>query len=156
MAKNDTVEAQVSETNLHPWMLEDRIRWVGWRIRELTIQDGKYIDQRGKWLLEEKAAGGRRLKPGDAVANYAVWLLKMRDGRSWHQIAYTFFPFATEEHIEGYESKLRRMFARVESNHPGSKKFRPQLLSPQDKLLLRGLAGSGSSLRLKPGDCVFV
>ncbi len=132
-AKNDTVPT-------FAWPREDKIRWVEWRIRELTIQEGKYVDQRGKWLLEEKASGGRKLTLGDKVADYAVWLLKERDGLSWHQIAYRFFPAATEEEIETFESRVRRVYDRVERNHPGSKQFKPTPLSKEDKLLLQAVS----------------
>ena len=131
-AKNDTEERL-------PWPKEDRIRWIEWRIRELTIQNGKYVDERGKWLLEEKAAGGRALALGDKVADYAIWLLKERDGLSWHQIAYRFFPTATEDEIETFESRVRRIYNRVERNHPGSKRFNPKPLSREDKLLLQAV-----------------
>jgi hypothetical protein len=137
MIKNDTVDTACIGENQIPWPQEDRIRWVEWRIRELTIESGEYVDQRGRWLLEEKGAGGRKLAPGDEVADYAVWLLNERDELSWHQIAYRFFPSATEEDIEKYESRVRRTFDRVERNHPGSKKYVPQRLSKDEKLLLR-------------------
>jgi hypothetical protein len=65
--------------------------------------------------------------------------MKERDGLSWHQIAYRFFPSATEEDIEKYESKVRRIYNRIEKNHPGSKTFKPRHLSEQDKLLLQAL-----------------
>ncbi len=95
MVKSNIVEGPIEAAEWQSsWPPEDCIRWVEWRIRELTIKSGQYIDERGKWLLEEKAAGGRRLAPGDKVADYAVWLLKVRDKLSWHQIAYRFFPFA--------------------------------------------------------------
>jgi hypothetical protein len=131
-AKNDTLPT-------FAWPKDDKIRWVEWRIRELTIQEGKYVDQRGKWLLEEKAASGRKLALGDKVADYAVWLLKERDGLSWHQIAYRFFPAATEEKIEAFESRVRRAYGRVERNHPGSRQFKPKPLSEEDKLLLQAV-----------------
>jgi hypothetical protein len=131
--KNDTVPTFV-------WPKEDRIRWVEWRIRERTIREGRYVDLRGKWLLEGKVAGGRKLAPGDEVADYAVWLLKERDGLSWHQIAYRFFPAATEEEIETFESRVRRAYDRVERNHPGSKNFSPRRLSEEDKLLLQAVS----------------
>ena len=128
MLKNDTVHTRSAQGIRIPWMKEDCIRWVEWRIRELTVQNGKYVDERGEWLLEEKAAGGRKLAPGDQVADYAVWLLKVRDNFSWHQIAYTFFPSATEGNIEKYESKVRRVYDRVEKSHPGSTAFTPPRL----------------------------
>jgi hypothetical protein len=131
--KNDTVPT-------FAWPKEDRITWVEWRIRERTIREGKYVDQRGKWLLEEKAAGGRKLAPGDEVADYGIWLLKDRDGLSWHQIAYRFFPAATEEEIETFESRVRRAYDRVERSHPGSKNFKPGRLSEEDKLLLQAVS----------------
>ncbi len=71
------------------------------------------------------------------MADYAVWLLKVRDDLSWHQSAYRFFPTATEEDIEKYELRVRRVYDRVERNHPGSKKFKPPRLSERDKLLLQ-------------------
>lgn len=135
-AKNDTVATV-------PWQQDDRIRWVEWRIRELTIQGGRYVDERGKWLLEEIAAGGRKFVLEDQVGDYAVWLLKERDGLSWHQIAYRFFPAATEEEIEVFESRVRRAFKRVERNHPGSKQFKPPPLSQAVKLLLQAFAHRG-------------
>jgi len=55
MIENDTAEAHVSSVSRIPWPPEDRIRWVEWRIRELTIRRGKYVDDRGRWLLEEQA-----------------------------------------------------------------------------------------------------
>ncbi len=119
------------------WPKEDKIRWVEFRIRELTVQGGMYVDERGKWLIEERAAGDRKLALGDKVAEYAVWLLKERDGLSWHQIAYRFFPAATEEEIETYESRVRRVYGRVERSHPGSKQFKPAPLSKEEKLLLQ-------------------
>lgn len=97
------------------------------------------MDERGKWLLEEKVAGNRKLELGDTVADYAVWLLKERDGLSWHQIAYRFFPAATEEETETFESKVRRSFNRVERNHPGSKQFKPRPLTDEGKLLLQAM-----------------
>lgn len=130
--KNDTVPR-------FAWPKEDKIRWIEWRIRELTIQQGKYVDQRGKWLLKEKAAGDRKLALGDKVADYAVWLLKERDGLSWHQIAHMVFPAATEEEIETFESRVRRAYDRVERNHPGSKQFKPTPLSKEDKPLLQAV-----------------
>jgi hypothetical protein len=119
--------------------MEDRIRWIEWRIRDLTVEGGRYVDERGKWLLEEKAAGNRKLALGDNVADYAVWLLKERDGLSWHQIAYRFFPSATEEETETFESKVRRSFNRVERNHPGSKHFKPPALTEEGKLVLQAV-----------------
>jgi hypothetical protein len=130
-------EKAVSDTVDHPWPLDDRVRWVEWRVRELTIEAGQYVDERGKLLLETKAAGGQKLTWGDKVADYAVWLLKERDGLSWHQIAYQFFPWAVEKQIETYESKVRRAYYRVERNHPGSKRFRPKPLSERDRLFLQ-------------------
>jgi hypothetical protein len=106
----------------------------------LTIEGGEYVDQRGKWLLEEKAVSGRTLALGDNVAEYAVWLLKERDGLSWHQIAHRFFPAATEEEIETFESRVRRAYDRVERSHPGSKNFKPRRLSEEDKLLLQAVS----------------
>ncbi len=129
----------IFDTADHPWGQEDRVRWVEWRVRELTIERGKYVDERGKLLLEEKAARGRKLVWGDAVADYAVWLLKERDGLSWHQIAYRFFPAATEDHIETFESRVRRAYGRVERSHPGSKHYKPAPLSEHDKLLLQAV-----------------
>ena len=131
-AKNDTVPT-------FAWPKEDKIRWIEWRIRELTIQEGKYVDQRGRWLLEEKAAGDRKLALGDKVADYAVWLLKERDGLSWHQIAHRFFPAATDEEVETFESRVRRVYGRVERNHPGSKQFKSTPLSKEDKMLLQAI-----------------
>jgi hypothetical protein len=139
MNKNDIVGTPCQQENADQWAKEDRIRWVEWRVRELTIKNGKYVDERGKWLLDEKAAGGRKFAPGDKVADYAVWLLKVRDNLSWHQIAYRFFSSATEENIEKYELRVRRMFNRVEQNHEGSKKYRPKRLSEHDKLLLQAV-----------------
>jgi len=139
MVKNDRVETPCVAVNRIPWKREDCIRWVEWRIGELTVQRGKYVDERGRWLLEEKAVGGRKLAPGDKVADYAVWLLKVRDNLSWHQISYRFFPFATEEDIGKYELRVRRMYGRVERNHPGSKRFKPPRLSKDDKLLLQAV-----------------
>jgi|GEM_PF-5979222 len=130
--KNDTAPT-------FAWAKEDRVRWVEWRIRELTVQEGKYVDPRGKWLLEEKAAGDRKLALGDKVADYAVWLLKERDGLSWHQVAHRFFPAANDEEIETFESRVRRVYGRVERNHPGSKHFKPTPLSAEDKLLLQAI-----------------
>jgi hypothetical protein len=139
MAKNNTADtSRVSEGRI-PWPVEDCIRWVEWRIRELTIRSGKYVDERGRWLLEEKAVGGRKLVPGDKVADYAVWLLKLRDGLSWHQIAYRFFPSAPEKDVEKYELRVRRMYGRVERNHPGSRVFKPRRISQEDKLLLHSV-----------------
>jgi hypothetical protein len=139
MVKNNTEEAPCSATKRIAWPVEDCVRWVEWRVRELTIESGEYVDERGKWLLEEKAAAGRKLMPGDRVADYAVWLLKVRDGLSWHQIAYRFFPSATEENIEKYESKVRRSYERVEKNHPGSKNFRSPKLSKYDEIVLESI-----------------
>ena len=121
------------------WPEDDRIRWVEWRVRELTIRNGQYFDERGRWLLEEKAAGGRKLALGDEIADYAVWLLKVRDKLSWHQIAYRFFSTATEGEIETYESRLRRVYQRVETRHPGTVHFRPPRLSPEEQLLVECL-----------------
>jgi hypothetical protein len=139
MVKNDTVETPCVAGNRIPWKREDCIRWVEWRVGELTVERGKYVDERGRWLLEENAAGGRKLAPGDKVADYAVWLLKVRDGLSWHQIAYRFFPSATEEDIDKYELRVRRIYNRIERNHPGSKTFKPPRLSERDKLLLQAV-----------------
>ena len=125
MHKNNTAKAQSSTPDRVSWPLDDRIRWIEWRVRELTIKNGEYVDERGRWLLDEKEAGGRKLTLNDEVANYAVWLLKVRDNLSWHQLAYRFFPWATEDSVEGYESRLRRAYNRVEHNHPGSKNFKP-------------------------------
>jgi hypothetical protein len=139
ISKGCRPKSAVSDTVDHPWSKENRIRWVEWRVRELTIEEGQYIDERGKWLLEEKAAGGRKLMWGDQVADYAVWLLKERDGLSWHQIAYRFFPSATEAEIEKYESKVRRAYARVERHHDGSKNFKASPLSKDETQLLETL-----------------
>jgi hypothetical protein len=139
MAKNDTVTNETEIKKRAPWNLDHRINWIEWRVRELTIKKGQYVDDRGQWLLEEKAAGGRKLTPGDQIADYAVWLLKVRDDLSWHQIAYRFFPYATEEHIEAYESKVRRMFDRVERGHPGSSLFKPTPLSKEDRVLVEAI-----------------
>jgi hypothetical protein len=127
---SDTVE-----TATIPWPKEDRIRWVEWRVSELTVRAGQYFDERGRWLLEQKGAGGRKLRWGDEdeVTDYAVWLLKYRDELSWHQLAYRFFPTATEDHIEGQESKLRRAYNRVE------RKFKPARLSKNEKLILQAV-----------------
>jgi hypothetical protein len=116
-----------------------RISWVEWRVRELTIRNGAYVDDRGKWLLEEKMAGGRKFSLGDKVAEYAVWLLKTRDGLSWHQIAYRFFVLANEQEIEKLESRLRRVYDRVERSHPGSTKYKPPRLSELDKLTMEAV-----------------
>ena len=132
-------EKAVFDTVHHSWGQEDRIRWVEWRVRELTIEAGEYVDERGRLLLEAKAAGGRRPTLGDKVVDYAVWLLKERDGLSWHQIAYQFFATANEKQIETYESRVRRAYYRVERSHPGSKQFKPTPLSERDKLLLQAV-----------------
>jgi hypothetical protein len=137
--KSNTVASQSSQVVRIPWPPDDRIRWVEWRVRKLTVRKGHYVDERGKWLLEEKAAGGQKLALGDTTADYAVWLLKVRDGLSWHQLAYRFFPSATEHELEKYESRVRRAFARVERNHPGSEVYVPPRLSEREKLLLDAL-----------------
>lgn len=123
-----------------PWSLEDRIRWIEWRIRELTICKGNYVDDRGKWLIEKKNAEGRKFILGDQVAEYAVWLLHVRDKQSWHQLAFRFFSDATEQDIDKYELRLRRAYNRVERNHPGSSAYRPRRLSERDKLLLQAIS----------------
>ena len=140
MAKNDTIEQSNGTAQRAPWPQEDCIRWVEWRIRELTVRNAHYVDDRGKWLLECKEAGGRRFTLGDKVADYAVWLLKLRDNLKWHQIAYRFFPQATEQDIETYKLRVRRVYDRVERGHPGSKKFKPPRLSEQDKLLIQAIS----------------
>lgn len=128
-AKSDTVN--------HRWPREDRIRWVEWRVAELTVELGKYTDERGRLLLDRKSPLGHKLPWGDKLADYAVWLFKERDGLSWHRIAYLFFPSATEASIETFESKVRRAYARVERSHPGSKFYKPKPFSKEDMLLLR-------------------
>jgi hypothetical protein len=115
------------------------LRYIEWQVRRLTIKNGNYIDERGKFLLEEKAGGGRRFTLGDAVADYAVWLLKARDCLSWHQIACRFFPSATEEEIGKYELRIRRVYDRVERSHPGSEAFEPPPLSKSEKVLLEAV-----------------
>ena len=122
-----------------PWPEDDRIRWIEWRVRELTIQRGQYIDARGKWILEEKGAAGRKFTLGDEVSDYAVWILKIRDGLSWHQIAYRFYPSATEREIEKYELRVRRAYDRVERNHPGSAKYLLPRLHKDTRLLLQAV-----------------
>jgi hypothetical protein len=139
MSKNDIVNEQEQPKTRTPWPKDDCVRWTEWRVRELTIKNGKYVDERGKLLLEEKAGGGRRFTPGDAVADYAVWLLKARDGLSWHQIAYRFFPNANEQEIGKYELRVRRAYDRVERNHPGSEGFEPPSLSKSDRVLLQAV-----------------
>jgi hypothetical protein len=140
MSKNNTAAAHTSqEPRQKAWPKDDRIRWIEWRIRELTIRTGEFVDERAKWLLEEKVAGGRKFALGDDVADYAVWLLKERDGLSWHQIAYRFFSDANEQEIEKYESRLRRVYDRVERSHPGSIAFRGPRLSELDKVLLQAV-----------------
>jgi hypothetical protein len=139
MSKNDIVNEQEQTNTRTPWSKDDCVRWTEWRVRELTIQNGKYIDDRGKFLLEEKAGGGRKFTLGDAVADFAVWLLKARDGLSWHQIAYRFFPSANEQEIGKYELRVRRAYDRVERNHPGRKEFEPPSLSKSDKILLQAV-----------------
>lgn len=137
--KFDTEAGQSALRDSIGWPLDDRIRWVEWRVRELTIKDGHYTNERGRWLLEEKAAGGNRFVLGDEIADYAVWLLKVRDTLSWHQIAYRFFPGATEAEIEKYESKVRRAYTRVEKHHPGSEAYVPEKLSEHDEVLLQAV-----------------
>jgi hypothetical protein len=136
MAKNNTPKGPSSKEDGVSWPLDDCIRWVEWRVRELTIRDGNYVDERGRWLLEEKEAGRKRFELEDQVDHYAVWLLKVRDGLSWHQLAYRFFPWATEPGVEGYESRVRRAYNRVEQNHPGSKKFKPAPLTKYSEIVL--------------------
>jgi hypothetical protein len=109
-------------------------------VRELTIEKGEYVEERGRWLLEEKEAGGRTLTLNDQVADYALWLLKVRDGLSWHQLAYRFFPWAKEQGVEGYESRVRRAYNRVERNHPGSPYYKPPKLSRHDEIVLEAIA----------------
>jgi hypothetical protein len=65
--------------------------------------------------------------------------MKERDALSWHQIAYRFFPSATEEDIEKYESKVRRIYNRIEKNHPGSKTFKRPRLSECDRVVLQAI-----------------
>ena len=131
----ERVASDTAETAATGWPREDRIRWVEWRVRELTIKGGKYVDERGRWLLEETNAGGRkfRWKDQDELTDYAVWLLKYRDSLSWHELAYRFFPAAMEDHIEGQESKIRRAYNRVE------RKFKPARFSKQEKLVIQAV-----------------
>lgn len=136
MNENDTVRANSEPRRREPWPLDDCIRWIEWRVRELTIKSGVYFDERGRWLIEQTAMGGRKLALGDEVADYAVWLLKARDGLSWHQIAYRFFPTANETEIEKCESRVRRAYARVEKHHPGSEAYVPEKRSERDEMLL--------------------
>lgn len=138
MLKNDTVEGNL-KANRVSWPWEDRIRWVEWRVRELTIENGNYVDERGKWLLEGVAAGGRKFLIHDAVAEYAVWLLKARDGLSWHQIAYRLFPSANEQTVEKLELRIRRIFRRVEKKHPGSNCYEPSRFSKEEIFLLEAV-----------------
>jgi hypothetical protein len=139
MAKNDTVRPSVGTARGATWPHEDCIRWIESRVRELTIKNAQYVDERGKWLLEEKGTGGRKLKLNDKVADYAVWLLHIRDGLSWHQLAYRFFPVATEQNVDKYEQRVRRAYNRVEREHPGSMKYKPLRLSEQENLLLQAI-----------------
>jgi hypothetical protein len=136
MNRNDTAKVESDDPKRMAWSVAHRISWVEWRVRERTIKRGEYVDERGRWLLEAKMAGGRKFNLGDEVAEYAVWLFKVRDGLSWHQIAYRFFPTATETEIERYESRIRRVFQRVERRHPGSGHYRPPRLSAQERLIL--------------------
>jgi hypothetical protein len=153
MHKNNTAKAQSSNPDRVSWPLDDRIRWIEWRVRERTIKNGEYVDERGRWLLDEKEAGGRKLTLNDEVANYAVWLLKVRDNLSWHQLAYRFFPWATEDGIEGYESRLRRAYNRVEQNHPGSKNFKPAPLSEYDKIALEAVLSGIIPIYVSSDSC---
>jgi hypothetical protein len=138
MVKTNTVDVPDAQARAS-WPPKDCIRWIEWRVRELTIENSEYVDARGRWLLEEKAAGGRKLTLSDKVADYAVWLFKVRDNLSWHQIAYRFFPNATEVNIEKYESKVRRSYSRVEKNHPGSVNFKQPRLSRYDAIALNAV-----------------
>src|SRR5260370_25686426 len=136
MTKSDTVRKALRPKNAFPWGREDCIRWIEWRTRELTVKDGKYTDERALWLLEKKAADGRHVGFGDALADYAIWLLKVRDGLTRHQIVYQCFPKADERIIETLESRVRRRFMKVERNHPGSAHFVPHRLTKQEKFML--------------------
>jgi hypothetical protein len=142
----ETSCSDTAETQNTGWPREDRIRWVEWRIRELTIKAGKYIDERGRWLLEDKAGAGRKFpwRDKDEITDYAVWLLKYRDDLSWHQLAYRFFPTPTEDHIEGQESKIRRAFSRVE------RKFKPGPFPEHEKLLMQAVMQGAIPVFVQP------
>jgi hypothetical protein len=128
-----------NNTEDHSFSVEDRRRYVEWEVRRLTIKNGEYTDERGKWLLE-----GKSLKPewkeGDELTDFAVWLLKER-GKSWHQIPhyFVFSPPANEENIETYESRARRAYDRVERRHPGSKSFKSVPLTEAAQAVLLGV-----------------
>jgi hypothetical protein len=139
MNKNDTAKDGPEVPKRLGWSEDQRISWVEWRVRELTIRSGKYIDERGRWLFEEKAAGGRKFNLGDQVADYAVWLLHVRDDQSWHQLAYRFFPNATEEDVDKYEQRLRRVYRRIERQHPGTHAYKPPRLSERDTVVLQAI-----------------
>jgi hypothetical protein len=121
-----------------------------YRIWEISVKNGNYTDERARWIVEKKAAAGRQIGFGDPLADYAIWLLKVRDGLSWHQIAYRCFPKASERIIETLESRLRRRFNKVERNHPGSENFVPRKLTKHEKLILEIL--TIGVMPYQPGD----
>jgi hypothetical protein len=128
------------------WSEADRIRWIQYRIWDVAVKNGKYTDDRARWIIEKKAAGGRQVGFGDAVSDYAIWLLKVRDKLSWHQIAYRCFREANEANIETLESRVRRKFNSVERRHPGSASFVPRRLTKKEKLVLEILTSGVMSI----------
>jgi hypothetical protein len=150
MSKNDIEKVPPESPTRLAWSDDHRINWVEWRVRELTIRNGQYCDERGRWLLEAKEAGGRKFALGDKVADYAVWLLRVRDGLSWHQVAYRFFPEATEPEIQKYQLRVRRVYDRVEKNHPGSTKYRPPRLTKDDRFLMQAVMLGAVPIYLSP------
>ncbi len=138
MHKNDTPENAPNDApNCHPWPKVDRIRWVEWRVRRLTIYDGRYIDDRGRLLLEERRKELKlkltfRVKSNarpDQVAYYAVWLFyeigkEEKKNLSWGKISRALFGDATE----AFRLRARRMHKQVERELLKAEIVRPRAM----------------------------
>jgi hypothetical protein len=96
------------------WPLEDRIRWVEWRVQErITAAKQKESGQLNEFDPDPEHELDTASVP-DRLS-LEVWLAKERDGQSWQQIVIKQLPqYAKGKHITAGMSKARRMHASVE------------------------------------------
>lgn len=104
-------------------------------MRELSIESGKVIDQRGAELIGEAAKTVGRYNWGDTIADCGVWLLKERDDWSWREIAIKFFGSADNKYV----MRVRLAHGRIEREYFSTENLHKKPRSKSNETYAQGV-----------------
>ena len=96
------------------WPVDDETKWIEYRLREREIyQDANLTEDEREYRLSFPEGNLKRIESLPPAIDLGIWLAKVRDNKSWTEIARVKYP-ASEEVLEARKSAAIRAYHRVE------------------------------------------